>query len=62
MILSFISIRKVPRKGFQHFPRVLANVNKWKIMFDPSNQYRFQTRIKLEVSSGTILSRVVRFY
>ena len=22
--------------GFQHFPRDLANVNEWKIMFDPS--------------------------
>ena len=39
MILSFINIRKVPRDfalGFQHFPRDLANVNEWKIMFDPS--------------------------
>ena len=45
MILSFINIRKVAREvlktegkglGFQHFPRDLVNVNKWKIMFDPS--------------------------
>ena len=46
MILSFINICKVPREvlktegeaalGFQHFPRDLANVNEWKIMFDPS--------------------------
>ena len=44
MILSFINIRKVPREvlktsgfslGFQHLPQDLANVNKWKIMFDP---------------------------
>ena len=21
--------------GFKHFPRDLANVNEWKIMFDP---------------------------
>ena len=44
MILSFINIRKVPLEilktsgfalGFQHFPRDLANVNEWKIMFDP---------------------------
>ena len=44
MILSFINIRKVPRGvlktsgyalGFQHSPRDLANVNEWKIMFDP---------------------------
>ena len=44
MILSFVNIRKVPREmlktsgfalGFQHLPRVLANVNEWKIMFDP---------------------------
>ena len=46
MIYSFINIRKVPREGlktsgftlgFQHFPRDLANVNEWKIMFGPSN-------------------------
>ena len=45
MILSFINIYKVPWEvlktlvfalGFQHFPRNLANVNEWKIMFDPS--------------------------
>ena len=44
MILSFIIIRKVPQgvlksEGyalrFQHSPRDLANVNEWKIMFDP---------------------------
>ena len=44
MILSFINIRKVPREmlktsgfalGFRHLPRDLANVNEWKIMFDP---------------------------
>ena len=44
MILSFINIRKVPREmlktpgfalGFQHLPQDLANVNEWKIMFDP---------------------------
>ena len=44
MNLSFINIRKVPREmlktsgfalGFQHFPRDFANVNEWKIMFDP---------------------------
>ena len=38
MILSFINIRKVFALGFQHFPRDLANVNEWKIMFDPSNE------------------------
>ena len=44
MILSFINICKVPRGilktsgfalGFQHLPRDLANVNEWKIRFDP---------------------------
>ena len=44
MILSFINIHKVPQEmlkilgfalGFQHLPRDLANVNEWKIMFDP---------------------------
>ena len=48
MILSFINIRKVHREmlktsgfalGFQHFPRDLANVNDWKIMFDPYVEY-----------------------
>ena len=34
MILSFIKIRFA--LGFQHFPRDFANVNEWKIMFDPS--------------------------
>ena len=47
MILSFINIRKGPREmlktsgfalGFQHLPRDLANVNEWKIMFDPYNE------------------------
>ena len=47
MILSFINIRKVHSGrlktsgfalGFQNFPRDLANVNEWKIMFDPSNK------------------------
>ena len=27
--------------GFQHFPQDLANVNEWKIMFDPSIQTHF---------------------
>ena len=36
MILSFINIRKVFAFGFQHFPCDLADVNEWKIMFDPS--------------------------
>ena len=47
MILSCINIRKVPREmlkasgfalGFQHPPRDLANVNEWKIMFDPYSE------------------------
>ena len=46
MILSFINIRNVPREMlktegfaycFQHLPWDLANVNEWKIMFDPYN-------------------------
>ena len=53
MILSFINIRKVPREmlktsgfalGFQHLPRDLANVNEWKIMFDPYNNNLFYCR------------------
>ena len=48
MILSFIIIRKVPQEvlktsefalGFQHLYRDLANVNEWKIIFDPYNKY-----------------------
>ena len=42
MILSFINIRKVSREGWkpralplQRFSRDFANVNEWKIMFDP---------------------------
>ena len=47
MIVSFINIRKVHRAmlktsgltlGFLHLPRDLANVNEWKIKFDPYNQ------------------------
>ena len=30
--------------GFQHFPRDLANVNEWKIMFDPSNETKQAAR------------------
>ena len=30
MILSFMKT-----EGFQHSPRDLVNINKWKIMFDP---------------------------
>ena len=46
MILSFINIRKVPWEklktsgfalGFQHLPQDVANINEWKIMFDPYN-------------------------
>ena len=42
---TFINIRKVPREVlktlgfaliFQKFPRDLANVDEWKIMFDPT--------------------------
>ena len=44
MILSFIHSKGPSGRlktsgfalGFQHFPRDLANVNEWKIMFDPS--------------------------
>ena len=40
MILSFINIRKVPR--FSTPPWDLANVNEWKIIFDPySNTSRY---------------------
>ena len=44
MVFQCINIRQVPREvlktaasslGFQHLPRDLANVNAWKIMFDP---------------------------
>ena len=54
MILSFINIRKVPGEmlktlgfalGFQHLPRDLANVNEWKIMFDPYSVVLFSQTI-----------------
>ena len=44
MVFQCINIRQVPwevlitaaeGRGFQHLPRVLANVNAWEIMFDP---------------------------
>ena len=44
MVFQYINIPQVPREvlktkafglGFQHLPRDLANVNKWKTMFDP---------------------------
>ena len=38
MVLTFINIRKVPRKMLKikgaHLPRDLAHINEWKIMFD----------------------------
>ena len=63
MILSFIRIRKVPREmletsgfalGFQHLSRDLANVNEWKIMFDPY--------IKMVKSNGESVSYVDSAY
>ena len=51
MALSFINIHKVPQGeletsgyvlDFQHSPRDLANVNEWKIMFDPSINFFFR--------------------
>ena len=35
-INAIIAIKHDFVLGFQHFPRDLANVNEWKIMFDPS--------------------------
>ena len=38
MILSFINIRKVLERCWKpraNLPRDLANVNEWKIIFDP---------------------------
>ena len=44
MVFQCINIRQVPWEvlktsafglGFQHLPRDLANINAWKIMFDP---------------------------
>ena len=54
----FINIRKVPQRlktsgfalGFQHFSRDLANVNKWKIMFDPSNELCVLLRLNMAVN------------
>ena len=42
MILSFINIRKVPREMLKT-EGDLANVNEWKIMFDPYNE-KYSTR------------------
>ena len=51
MVFQCINIRQVPREvlktaasgpGFQHLPRDLANVNAWKIMFDPYNDMLYK--------------------
>ena len=47
--------------GFQHFPRDRANVNEWKIMFDPSIELTFFFRM-LQILSDKILSRAVKFF
>ena len=64
MVFQCINIRQVPWEvlktaafglGFQHLPRDLANVNAWKIMFDPykdaqeelqSESMTYQTKMK----------------
>ena len=53
MILSFINIGICFALGFQHFPWDLANVNEWKIMFDPS--IIFDACYALENISMTII-------
>ena len=55
MILSFIDIRKVPREMLktegEHLPRDLANVNEWKIMFDPHiENYISQEQIFINIT------------
>ena len=69
MILSFINIRKVPREvlkpegeslGFQHFPRDLANVNEWKIMFDPS-KVTYLTKNRKNHTRSTAVERSAIF-
>ena len=51
--MSLVNIRKVPREmlktsgfalGFQHLSRDLANVNEWKIMFDPYKEWLSGTK------------------
>ena len=51
-----MSLEKVKNLGlrprfsvFQHFPRDLANVNEWKIMFDPSNQIKPNLSIMMQM-------------
>ena len=38
--------------GFQHFPRDLANVNEWKIMFDPYSTISFYFDIWMMFGQG----------
>ena len=63
MILSFVNIRKVLREmlktsgfalGLQLLPRDLANVNEWKIMFDPYNLYTTVTQVNVHVLAPNI--------
>ena len=53
MILSFINIRKVPREMLKtegEAPRDLANVNEWKIMFDPYNERQKSNKISIKIN------------
>ena len=34
-------------RGFQHSPRDLANVNEWKIIFDPYNKFEILQIVSL---------------
>ena len=60
MFLSSINIRLVPRRvlktsgyalGLQHSPRDLANVNEWKIIFDPYIKRRHHEMAQSERNS-----------
>ena len=48
--------------GFQHFPRDLANVNEWKIMFDPSIVTSLMLRtlgLKIDLNAGAYFESIL---
>ena len=65
MVFQCINIRQVPWEvlktagfglGFQHLPRDLANVNAWKIMFDPYITVTLRVWIKMKLRYSFLFS------
>ena len=50
------------RLGFQHFPRDLANVNEWKIMFDPSINEQVKFESNFNIPPPTCMASSISFF